>query len=419
MYPELLNRTLRLIDEHHKFSSECICLVASENASSPLARIALSSDLIQRYTYHGHYKAYEELEKIVEKAFIKLLGAERCCLNPVSGTTANIAAYMLLSDYNAKYMALDPEHGGHKSFMEDNAAGILRMKRYSIPFIGRDMRIDVDKTIKLIREIEPTLIILGATVILFPQPVKEIVEVAREVNAKVMFDAAHVFGLIIGGKFPNPIKDGVDVMTASTHKTFPGPQGGIIFYSLKYEEKLKKIVNTLFSNLHPNKLPSLAITLAEMITYGNDYARQIIVNAKTLAERLNELGVPVLCEHLGFTETHQVVIDASKFGGGLKALEMLRSSGILCTAVKIPIDHGKNSISGLRLGTAEVTRLGMKEDEMRIIAELIAQSLFKRKSFSEVKFKVRELKHNFNKVHYCFDSKINAYENFIKFIMRF
>lgn len=199
------------------------------------------------------------------------------------------------------------------------------------PFDRKEMNIDVDKTKQKIERMvkeerkSPTLAMFGGSLFLFPHPVKELADTIHAAGAKVAYDAAHVAGLIAGGSFQDPLREGADAVTLSTHKTLFGPQGGAVISFEKYAEQIKKATfpsNT--SNHHLHHVAGKAIAFAEMLEFGKEYARQIIDNAKALGQALHESGLTVLAEHKGFTESHQVAVDITKYalGGDMeRALE--------------------------------------------------------------------------------------------------
>jgi glycine hydroxymethyltransferase len=276
------------------------------------------------------------------------------------------------------------------------------------PFDEEEMNIEVNAMIEMIHREKPRLILFGASLFLFPHPVKEAVEAAEDVGAKIIYDASHVLGLIAGGLFQDPLREGADVITSSTHKTFPGPQGGIIICKPDIAEEIDAAVFPgTVSNHHLHHLAGLAITLAEMIEFGESYARQIVSNAKVLASELHEGGLNVLCEKKGFTESHQVVLDVSD---GSSVAEELERANIITNKMLLPHDSVRRSInpSGLRLGVQELTRIGMKESEMIEIADLIKRVVIDGET-EEVKREVTSLKENYQDVHYCFDGR-GAYE---------
>ncbi|OYT26027.1 MAG: serine hydroxymethyltransferase, partial [Thermoprotei archaeon ex4572_64] len=241
----------------------------------------------------------------------------------------------------------------------------------------------------------------------------------HEVDGYVIHDSAHVLGLIAGKVFPNPLDQGADVMTTSTHKTFPGPQGGAVLTNS--EELFRKIQKSIFptftSNYHQHRYAALAITSLEMMLFGEEYARQIVKNAKKLAEALYNYGLKVLAENKGFTKTHQVLIDVSDRGGGSKNALLLEKANIIVNKNLLPWDKDPVNPSGVRIGVQEVTRLGMREHDMEEIAKFISDVILERKSPEEVKRKVVEFRREFAEVKYGFDLKSFDLENAVKLLI--
>ena len=414
MHPPELEKVLSLVEKHNKWRKyECINLIASENVTSPLVDAVYLSDAMHRYAEGMPFKRYyqgtkyiDEIEVYAGELISKLFGADFVDLRPISGTTANGSVFYALGESGATTMITPLAGGGHVSHSHYGIMGALGMTPKPLPFDNKEINIDPDAASKEIRKVKPKFIVLGASFFLFPHPVKEIKEAAEEVGAPVIFDAAHVLGLIAGRVYPNPLEDGADVVTASTHKTFPGPQGGLIMTRNKeIYKKIKKVVFPVFvSNHHLHRLAATAVTAIEMMHFGEEYARQVVKNAKTLAEALYEEGFKVLGEHKGFTETHQVAVDVSGLGGGAPAAEKLEQANIILNKNMLPWDTPdmiKNP-SGLRIGVQEVTRIGMKEEEMREIARFMARVLLKKEELTKVRKDVIEFRKQFQKVHYTF-----------------
>jgi glycine hydroxymethyltransferase len=247
---------------------------------------------------------------------------------------------------------------------------------------------------------------LGGSVILFPHPVKEFREIADRLGGYVAYDASHVLGLIAGDVFQDPLREGADLIPSSTHKTFPGPQGAIILTnSLELAEKVNKATFPgLTSNHHLHRVAALAVSLLEMEKYGEAYAKQMVRNAKALAQALNEYGFKVLGEKRGFTESHQVVLDVSMFGGGGTAAKLLEKANIICNKNLLPgeeVDVARRNPRGIRLGTCEVTRLGMGPSEMKQIAEFMQLVLLKKEKPEDIALKVKEFMSAYQKLKYC------------------
>ena len=424
---EELNRILDLVKKHNIWRKvECINLIASENITSPLVDVVYLSDAMHRYAEGLPYKRFyqgtkyiDEIEVLASSLFASLLEAKYADLRPLSGTLANASTFAALAEFGDAAAIFPLPGGGHVSHSEYGILGKLGIKPYPLPIIEEEMNIDIDKAIKLIRLIKPKFVTLGATVILFPHPVKELSLVTREVDAKLIFDAAHVLGLIMGGVYPNPLKEGADILTTSTHKTFPGPQGGAIATNDEgLFKKVRRIVFPVFvSNHHLHRLAAIAVTALEMKYFGKRYAEQIIKNAKKLAEELYNGGFKVLCADKGFTQTHQVVVDVREEGGGKKCAEVLEEANIIVNKNMLSWDKPSDvhNPSGIRIGVQEVTRLGMKEEDMVEIARFIYRLLKRKEDPVTVRKDVIEFRKSFTKVHYTFEVDIKKTFNELYF----
>lgn len=421
MYEKYAFQVRDAVKQHHRWLEECLPMIASENITSAMIRELTASDFAHRYAegppgkrYYQGCKYIDEVENLAIELAKKLFDAPYVNVQPTSGVVANLSAYFALSSPGDTMMALQVPHGGHISHAEISAAGVRGLKVKTFPFNAQEMNIDVDESINKIRKVRPKLILFGGSVFLFPHPVKELRGVADEVGATVVYDAAHVLGLIAGKRFQQPLKEGADVVTSSRHKTFPGPQGGIIMAKAELGKALSTAVFPgTVSNHHLHHLAGLAVALAEMLEFGEAYAGQIIKNAKALAQSLHESGFKVLCESKGFTESHQVVADVSNNGGGTHAATTLERANIIINKNLLPWDDlmKTKDPSGVRLGTQELTRIGMREGEMEEIAGFFKRLLIDNEKIENVKKDVIELKRGFNEVKFSFDGK-KAYEYF-------
>jgi len=328
---------------------------------------------------------------------------------PISGAIANLCVYKAFLKPGDVFISPGLTAGGHVSSTRYGIAGVLGLKDIPMFFDVENMICDVDNTIKLIEHVKPKLIMFGRSMFLFPEPVREIRE-AIDPKIKIIYDAAHVFGLIYGGVFQKPFDEGADIITSSTHKTFPGPQGGIIIGNLNLSEKdWSKVDRAVFpgvmSNHHIHRLPALAITALEMNEYGEKYAKDIVENAKTFGEALYEYGFKVLCPHKGFTESHQILVDVREFGGGKIVAEKLEKANIIVNKMALPwdrdIDATRNP-SGIRIGLQELTRWGMSKNDVKDVAEFYYRLLIKKENPEKVKKDVVEFRENFLEIHYCF-----------------
>ena len=401
-----------LLEKHNAWMRECIPLIASENAMSPKAESLLVSDLLHRYAegwpkkrFYQGLDIYDELELEAISLAKKLFGAELVDLRPISGALANLAVQSGLGEHGDKLMVMSTSSGAHISQAEFGAAGIRGLDVKYLPFDEKEMNIDADKAAKELRKEEPKIVTFGATLFLFPHPVKELEPVIREFGGMTTMDAAHVLGLIAGGIFHDPLNEGIDVVSASTHKTFPGPQGGIVFSNNR--EMMKKVKFRIFpglvSNHHLFRIPALAMTISEMLEFGRDYAKQVVCNAKALAQALHENGFKVLCEHKGFTESHQILLDVREQGKGKFVAEQLEKANIILNKNLLPWDDHNDSEnpSGIRIGVSEMTRYGMREEEMKDLALLFKRLIIDKESIDKVKADVIEMRDNYRKIGYC------------------
>ncbi len=419
------------LQKHHKWFSESIPLIASENVPSPAVREAMVSDFMNRYAegwpgervYAGcTYIDQVELECI--ELAKKLFRAEFADVRPVSGVTANLAVYSAISDPGDRMVALAIPNGGHISVGKkefSGTAGLVHGLRVEyFPFNRDEMNIDVDETKKKISKMveeekdAPKFVMFGGSLFLFPHPIKELADFLKSYGITICYDAAHVSGLIAGNQFQDPLREGAEIMTMSTHKTLFGPQGGAIFAAEKFSESIKKAVFPgVTSNHHLHSVAGKAIAFTEMIKFGQEYAAQVVRNAKALGQALHDRDLTVMAENKGFTESHQIVIDITKYGLGGDIEKKLEKCNVILNRQLIPGDTkaGRHYMNpgGLRIGVSEVTRLGMKQAEMVEIAEFIRRVVVKKEDPRSVTNDVFEFRKRFQKVQYCFEPG-EAYE---------
>jgi len=422
---EMYREVFRLLEGHHRWFDESIPLIASENVPSPAVREAMVSDFMNRYAegwpgerVYAGCVYIDKVEEICIGLAKRLFRAEFADVRPVSGVNANLAVYSAFSDPGDTMLALSIPNGGHISTGKKEfggTAGLVHGLRVEyFPFDRDEMNIDVEKTKEKVRamaEIEhnpPKLVLFGGSLFLFPHPIKELAGFLQSYNVMVCYDAAHVAGLIAGRQFQDPLREGVKVMTLSTHKTLFGPQGGAILSFDEYSEPIKRAVFPgTTSNHHLHSVAGKAVAFTEMLEFGVEYARQVVRNAKALGQALHEKGLKVLGERKGFTESHQVVLDVTGYGLGGDLEKRLEKANIILNRQLIPGDvkEGRHYMNpgGLRIGVSEVTRLGMKESDMAEVAEFIARVIVRSEEPRSVARDVAEFRRGFRKVHYCFE----------------
>ncbi|MCS6768129.1 MAG: hypothetical protein NZ517_05265 [Candidatus Nitrosocaldus sp.] len=394
-----------LVLRHEGYRSRCINLVASENVASHVVRMLMASDLMHRYSLEGFdgdgnfYRGTRYIEQIVRYADTlakELFNAKYADTRAISGHVCSLAVLMRLCTSDESIMVLSRDAGGYPGYMDGYMPSRLMLKTHSIPYDHANMCIDVDACIARIQELRPRLVIVAPSVITFHTPLRDIAGTCMDTGSMLVYDASHVLGLIAGRAFPNPLDEGASILMGSTHKSLPGPQGGMILadrddgYGLGDYMPLRVI-----DNPHFNRIAALALALEEVREHGMDYARQVVSNAKALARALADNGVEVRrrASDGQHTETHQVLLEHKH---RRRFARMLEDANIIVDGM-------------LRLGTCEVTRRGMKEGEMRHIAEMISRvyhvsmderAYHESQITNKIRSEAEELASRFNGIHY-------------------
>jgi len=393
----MLAEILGMVKRHEEWrGQECINLIPSENVMSPAVRSLLSSELGHRYTSREKFymgtKFLDEIELYGEKVAKAVFGAETADLRPLSGHVSDWIFLSTFTSPNDKVLCISPDCGGYPGLWVNGLAALLRLRAVGFPFSKEKMNIKIGEAVDVVLRERPKVVVFGASFFLFPHPVREIASVAREVGAVIGYDGSHVLGLIAGKEFQLPFKEGVNILVGSTHKTFFGPQGGIILADKEHGERMKEKIEPMFvDNAHWNRIAALTLACAEMKEFGKEYAKQVIRNAKRLAKTLSEHGFPVACAELGFTESHQVLLSYGSYEKGLEIARKLEEANVIADC-------------GMRLGTCEVTRRGMKEEDMEQIAEFIRRVAIDEEEAEKVKKDVKRFVRDFNRVEYCFEA---------------
>jgi glycine hydroxymethyltransferase len=359
-------------------------LIASENFTSPDVMRATGSVFTNKYSegypgkrYYGGNSVVDDVEALAIARVKKLFGADHANVQPHSGASANMAVYLGLLKPGDTILGLSLDHGGHLTHGSPvNASGILyNFVNYGVS--GGDQRIDLDEVRSMALEHRPKMIVAGTTSYsrrLEPEPFRRI---ADEVGALLMFDIAHLAGLVAGGAHPNPVPY-ADVVTFTTHKTLRGPRGGCILCKSEHAQVIDKAV---FPGSQGGPLEhavaAKAVAFREALDPSfREYAHQIVRNASALAAELNKHGFRIVS---GGTDNHLMVVDLRTFDAectGKEAQAVLDEAGITLNKNTVPDDPRSPFVtSGVRIGTPAVTTQGMKEPEMAEIASLIAEAL--------------------------------------------
>lgn len=382
-----------LINRERTRQTTGLQLIASENFTSPDVMAATGSVLTNKYSegyphkrYYGGNAVVDEIESLAIERVKQLFGADHANVQPHSGASANMAVYLGLLSPGDTVLGLSLAHGGHLTHGSPvNASGILyNFQSYRVS--DTDERIDFEEVRSLTKKHRPKMIVAGTTSYprrLEPEPFKAI---ADEVGALLMFDIAHIAGLVAAGVHPNPVPY-ADVVTFTTHKTLRGPRGGCILSSQAHAAAIDKAV---FPGSQGGPLEHViaakAVAFHEALQPSfREYAHQIVRNASALAEALVKQGFRLVS---GGTDTHMMVVDLRPFDSDLTGKEaqlVLDEAGITLNKNNIPNDPRSPFVtSGVRIGTPSVTTQGMGETEMPIIADLIATTLRNRTTASAV-----------------------------------
>lgn len=396
---------------------QCINLLAPEAPTSPTVRALLSSEVGIRAA-EGHIgplnrwfagtRYIDEIEALCMELLKKVFRASYADHRLVASMIGNMAVYTALTEPGDVIMSLSQPFGGHSSNRSDGPAGVRGLKIVDIPFDPVELEVDLDLFRKMAPLVRPKVVALGASMTLFPFPLRAMQEIIAEWGGHLFFDGAHQLGLVAGGQFQDPLREGAAVMTGSAGKTFSGPQSGIIVWDdPALTESLTHAIFPVLAATHQvNRVAALAASAAELLAFGKEYMAQIVRNAQALGAALDHRGIPMLGAHKGYTTTQQVIANVRQFGGGLEVAQRLARANIITNKNLIPDDRPEdwNHPGGLRLGTIEVTRLGMGESQMETIADFIARILVERAEPEAVRDEVIAFRQPYQTLYYCFEN---------------
>jgi glycine hydroxymethyltransferase len=386
--------TLRkLLQAHEKWRLEnCLNLIVSENFTSPAVREMLGCDLTNRYTapdkFYMGTRYTDQIQTETENLAKQVFGAKYADVRPLSGHSADMILLAALANRGEKIMVVGKAYGGYPGISEEGYPKVYGLQVCEFPFNTKIFNIDAEQAARSIEYERPRIVIFGASMILFPHPVRALTGACRKVEAKIAFDGSHVLGLIAGNQFQDPLREGADVLIASTHKSFFGPQGGIILANDNEEQLRGAVFPSLVDNAHWNRIAALYVALSEMKRFGRQYASQVVRNSKALAKALDEHGVGLIGKDSGFTESHQTIVNVVSQEEGVRLARKLEEANII-------VD------SGIRIGTCEETRRGMRESEMNSIAELIARVWVEKEDPKRVSRDVLRLRREFSSISFC------------------
>jgi len=414
---EMQEAVIAAVERNENWRGEqCINLLAPEAPTSPTVRALLSSEVGTRAA-EGHIgkvnrwfagtKYIDEIEALCVELLKKAFRTRYADHRLVASMIGNLAVYTALTEPGDVIMSIAQPFGGHSSNRVDGPAGVRGLRIVDVPMDPDELVVDLDLFRALAPLVRPKLVALGASMTLFPFPLQEMSEIVADWGGKIFFDGAHQIGLIAGGQFQDPMREGTAVMTGSAGKTFSGPQSGIIVWDdPNLTQPITQAIFPVLAATHQvNRVAALAVACAEMIEFGQTYMAQIVSNAQALGAALEKRGIPVLGSHKGYTRTHQVIADAHAFGGGLDVAHLLARANIVTNKNLIPSDTPEDwdRPGGLRMGTIEVTRYGLREKEMDRIADFMARILIEKQSPNIVVEDVIEFRQAYQTLYYNFD----------------
>ncbi|MGW7519742.1 hypothetical protein ACWGJ2_29550 [Streptomyces sp. NPDC054796] len=413
---ELAARVRALVADNARWrGAECLNLIAAESPTSPGVRALLSAEVGTRAS-GGHIGALsrcfpgmvyiDQLEALCVELLKDLFGSAFADQRLMGGMAGCMVAFTALADPGDHLMSLSLAAGGDSSGHDDGPGGARGLTVSSIPFDPVELTVDLDAFRREAEARRPRVVSLNQTTALFPLPVREMKRIIEPWGGRLYFDGAHQAGLIAGRQYPDPLAEGADVLTGSGGKTFSGPQSGMILWN--DEELSVPIVSAIFPVLtgshQLNRVAALALAACELREFGVGYMAAVVRNARALAAALHARGFAVVGERRGFTATHQVLVDVRAHGGGVAVSQALERAGIMVNKMLLPAaeDVPDPVSEGIRIGTVEVTRLGMGPAEMETVADLITRVVVAGEEPEAVAARVREFRSAFQILRFCF-----------------
>ena len=403
---ELLKRLTFLADLNKIIhEKDCFNLNPATNVMNPRAESFLSSGIGSRPSlgypgdkYEMGLEAIEEIEVVASSLVAEIFCSKFAEIRVPSGAMANLFSFMSICKPGDTIIVPPASIGGHVTHHNPGCAGLFGLNIIEAPIDKDYYTVDIDQLRELALKEKPKLITLGGSLNLFEHPVSAVSSIAKEVGARLLFDAAHQCGLIAGKVWENPLDLGADVVTMSTYKSLGGPPGGaIITNDAGIAEKIDRIAFPgMTANFDAAKSAALAVTMLDWREFGKEYVAEMVLMAKTLASSLEEYDIPIFFGALGHTQSHQFAVLAEEYGGGQQASKLLRKSGFLACGIGLPVKELEGDMNGLRFGTPELVRWGMKAKDSIRLAGLIAKAL-KGKTLTE---EVSEWRKTFKKLHF-------------------
>ncbi len=388
---------------------ECFNLNPATNAINPKAEALLASGVGSRPSlgypgdkYEMGLEGVEKIEVLAAELVAEVFGARYAEIRVASGALANLYTYMLAARPGDTVFVPSATVGGHFSHHANGAAGMYGVKPHLMAVDAKNYSVDLNALRKDAHHLKPKLITVGNSLNLFPHPVREVRKIADEVGALVLFDAAHLCGLIAGRAWQQPLEEGAHLMTMSTYKSLGGTAGGLIVTNdAEIAKKLDAVAYPgMTANFDAAKSASIAMTMLDWQVHGKAYAAEMVRTAKALGEALVERGLPLFARDRGITTSHQFAIEAHDFGGGQRMAHLLRKANILSCGIGLPLPEIPGDVNGLRMGSPELVRWGMTGKDMAPLAGFIADVLLGKKTPEAVAPAVSAYRRQFQTLHF-------------------
>jgi glycine hydroxymethyltransferase len=400
----------RLAAQNRRIHDEdCVNLNPATNVMNPVAEALQSAGLGSRPSlgypgekYEMGLEAIEQVEILAAELAAEVFAARYAEVRVGSGALANLYAFMATCRPGDTVIAPPAAIGGHVTHQAAGAAGLYGLRTVPAAVDAGRYTLDVEALRLQAEEHRPALITVGGSLNLFPHPVAQVRRIADSVGAKVLFDAAHLCGMVAGRAWPDPLAEGAHLMTMSTYKSLGGPAGGLLVTNdAELAERVDAIAYPgLTANFDAGRVAALAVTMLDWKVAGAAYARAMVAAARALAAELDRRGVPVFAADRGVTRSHQFAVLAAPWGGGQRLARRLRQANLLSCGIGLPLAPVAGDVNGLRLGTPELVRIGATAADMPELATLVARALDLRTDPVAVAADVTAWRRQFRGVHF-------------------
>jgi glycine hydroxymethyltransferase len=379
----MFNDLMHGMREHDRWrAEECINLIPSENRTSPQVQMLLASDMSRRYTLpfnqeiHGSLvenayrgtKYLDEVEALGERTACEIYNAKRASLKPLSGHVSALMSLLATCERDDLLLAIDARHGGYDGYMPEFMPSFLGLEVGFLPFDEESWNIDLHDSIEMISEKRPKAVVIGASFILFPYELEGLSKVCKEAGSLLLYDASHVLGLM-PWNFQDALDSGVDLVYGSTHKSFFGPQGGLVMTrdEALFEKVMQSTTWKVLDNAHWNRVAALAQALLEHREFGKAYGEQLVKNSRALAGELDGIGIPTRYKEMGYTRSHMMLLDTDR---------LMDQHGVSPNEFSIRLERSNIIVDAVgRIGACELTRMGAREEHMGRLASIIKDAI--------------------------------------------